>query len=449
MSVMEENREVFVHGKKDKNGKFEIKGCVNNGISEKNANKIYDEMISFAKYAFNKSHSAAYSLVAIQTAYLKCYFTEEYMANLLTSIMGDSSKVYLYISEAKRLGIEIVPPDINKSERRFIAEKNKIIFGMSAIKNVGEKLIDLIVKLRKKEKFKTFKDFLEKIESNDPTALNKKALESLIKAGAFDSLGYKRSELIAVHESALQSIHDNEKVNLKGQMNLLDFNQEKNDKIDDIKFPPINEYKNKQKLKLEKEVLGFYISDHPLNSLGDNVKRYTNFTTEILSELRAIDLDNYDNKKVRMAGIITNKSETMTKKDTLMAFSTLEDMFGSIEMIIFPNVYKDFRQIIENDTLVIVEGNLQSGDDELKLIVSKIKEIDENSFKNLYIKMDYIRYNKIRKDLLDNHGKTPVIIYFTDKKKTVKLDKSLWIDSNSDIIDYLKLKIGKDNVKLI
>ncbi|MDU3153308.1 MAG: DNA polymerase III subunit alpha, partial [Anaerococcus hydrogenalis] len=212
MSVMEENREVFVHGKKDKNGKFEIKGCVNNGISEKNANKIYDEMISFAKYAFNKSHSAAYSLVAIQTAYLKCYFTEEYMANLLTSIMGDSSKVYLYISEAKRLGIEIVPPDINKSERRFIAEKNKIIFGMSAIKNVGEKLIDLIVKLRKKEKFKTFKDFLEKIESNDPTALNKKALESLIKAGAFDSLGYKRSELIAVHESALQSIHDNEKV---------------------------------------------------------------------------------------------------------------------------------------------------------------------------------------------------------------------------------------------
>lgn len=449
MSVMEENREVFVHGKKDKNGKFEIKGCVNNGISEKNANKIYDEMISFAKYAFNKSHSAAYSLVAIQTAYLKCYFTEEYMANLLTSIMGDSSKVYLYISEAKRLGIEIVSPDINKSERRFIAEKNKIIFGMSAIKNVGEKLIDLIVKLRKKEKFKTFKDFLEKIESNDSTALNKKALESLIKAGAFDSLGYKRSELIAVHESALQSIHDNEKVNLKGQMNLLDFNQEKNDKIDDIKFPPINEYKNKQKLKLEKEVLGFYISDHPLNSLGDNVKRYTNFTTEILSELRAIDLDNYDNKKVRMAGIITNKSETMTKKNTLMAFSTLEDMFGSIEMIIFPNVYKDFRQIIENDTLVIVEGNLQSGDDELKLIVSKIKEIDENSFKNLYIKMDYIRYNKIRKDLLDNHGKTPVIIYFTDKKKTVKLDKSLWIDPNSDIIDYLKLKIGKDNVKLI
>ncbi|MDU1316406.1 OB-fold nucleic acid binding domain-containing protein, partial [Anaerococcus hydrogenalis] len=224
---------------------------------------------------------------------------------------------------------------------------------------------------------------------------------------------------------------------------------EKNDKIDDIKFPPINEYKNKQKLKLEKDVLGFYISDHPLNSLGDNVKRYTNFTTEILSELRAIDFDKYDNKKVRIAGIITNKSETMTKKNTLMAFSTLEDMFGSIEMIIFPNVYKDFREIIENDTLVIVEGNLQSGDDELKLIVSKIREIDENSFKNLYIKMDYIRYNKIRKDLLDNHGKTPVIIYFTDKKKTVKLDKSLWIDPNSDIIDYLKLKIGKDNVKLI
>lgn len=448
MSVMEANREIFVHGKKNENGEYEVLGCVNNGISEKNANKIYDEMISFAKYAFNKSHSAAYSLVAIQTGFLKYYFKEEYMANLLTSIMGDSSKVYLYISEAKRLGIEILPPDINKSERRFLAEKNKIIFGLSAIKNVGDNLIDLIVNLRKEKEFKTFKDFLQRIEENNPTALNKKALESLIKAGVFDSMGYKRSELIAVHETALQAIHDNEKVNLKGQMNLLDFNQKNEDSLDDIKFPPVNEYKNKQKLKLEKEVLGFYISDHPLNSLGSNLKNYVNFTTEILSELRPIDFDRYDNKKVTMAGVITNKSETMTKKNTLMAFCSLEDMSGSIEMIIFPNIYKDCRNILENDTLVMVSGNLQSSDDELKLIVSNIKEIDENSFKNLYIKMDYIRYNEIRKDLIENHGSTQVVIYFSDKKKTVKLDKSLWIDQKSDIINYLKLKLGKDNVKL-
>lgn len=449
MSVMEANREIFVHGKKNQNGEYEVKGCVNNGISEVNANKIYDEMISFAKYAFNKSHSAAYSLVAIQTAFLKYYYKEEYMANLLTSIMGNSSKVYLYISEAKRLGIKIVPPNINKSKRRFVAYENEIVFGLSAIKNVGENLIDLIVNLRKEKKFKSFKDFLERIEANDPTVLNKKALESLIKAGVFDCLGYKRSELMAVHETALQSIHDNEKVNLKGQMNLLDFDQNKEEIVDDIKFPPVNEYKNKQKLKLEKEVLGFYISDHPLNSLGNNLKNYVNFTTEILSELRPVDLDKFDNKSVRMAGIITNKSETMTKKSTLMAFCSLEDMSGSIEMIIFPNIYKDVKNIIENDTLVMVSGNLQSSDDELKLIVSNIKEIDENSFKNLYIKMEYVRYNKIRKDLMSNHGSTPVIIYFSDKKKTVKLDKSLWIDQNSDIINYLKLKLGKDNVKLI
>ena len=449
MSVMEANREIFVHGKKNQNGEYEVIGCVNNGISEINANKIYDEMISFAKYAFNKSHSAAYSLVAIQTAFLKYYFKEEYMANLLTSIMGNSSKVYLYISEAKRLGIKIVPPNINKSKRRFVANENEIVFGLSAIKNVGENLIDLIVNLRKEKNFKSFKDFLERIEANDPTVLNKKALESLIKAGVFDCMGYKRSELMAVHETALQSIHDNEKVNLKGQMNLLDLNQNKEKIIDDIKFPPVNEYKNKQKLKLEKEVLGFYISDHPLNSLGNNLKNYVNFTTEILSELRPVDLDKFDNKNVRMAGIITNKSETMTKKSTLMAFCSLEDMSGSIEMIIFPNIYKDVKNIIENDTLVMVSGNLQSSDDELKLIVSNIKEIDENSFKNLYIKMEYVRYNKIRKDLMSNHGSTPVIIYFSDKKKTVKLDKSLWIDQNSDIINYLKLKLGKDNVKLI
>lgn len=449
MSVMEANREIFVHGKKNQSGEYEVIGCVNNGISEINANKIYDEMISFAKYAFNKSHSAAYSLVAIQTAFLKYYFKEEYMANLLTSIMGNSSKVYLYISEAKRLGIKIVPPNINKSKRRFVANENEIVFGLSAIKNVGENLIDLIVNLRKEKNFKSFKDFLERIEANDPTVLNKKALESLIKAGVFDCMGYKRSELMAVHETALQSIHDNEKVNLKGQMNLLDLNQNKEEIIDDIKFPPVNEYKNKQKLKLEKEVLGFYISDHPLNSLGNNLKNYVNFTTEILSELRPVDLDKFDNKNVRMAGVITNKSETMTKKSTLMAFCSLEDMSGSIEMIIFPNIYKDVKNIIENDTLVMVSGNLQSSDDELKLIVSNIKEIDENSFKNLYIKMEYVRYNKIRKDLMSNHGSTPVIIYFSDKKKTVKLDKSLWIDQNSDIINYLKLKLGKDNVKLI
>ena len=167
MSVMEANREIFVHGKKNQSGEYEVKGCVNNGISEINANKIYDEMISFAKYAFNKSHSAAYSLVAIQTAFLKYYFKEEYMANLLTSIMGNSSKVYLYISEAKRLGIKIVPPNINKSKRRFVANKNEIVFGLSAIKNVGENLIDLIVNLRKEKKFKSFKDFLERIEAND------------------------------------------------------------------------------------------------------------------------------------------------------------------------------------------------------------------------------------------------------------------------------------------
>ncbi|MDU1708511.1 MAG: DUF655 domain-containing protein, partial [Anaerococcus vaginalis] len=168
------------------------------------------------------------------------------------------------------------------------AHENEIVFGLSAIKNVGENLIDLIVNLRKEKEFKSFKDFLERIEANDPTVLNKKALESLIKAGVFDCMGYKRSELMAVHETALQSIHDNEKVNLKGQMNLLDLNQNKEEIIDDIKFPPVNEYKNKQKLKLEKEVLGFYISDHPLNSLGNNLKNYVNFTTEILSELRPV-----------------------------------------------------------------------------------------------------------------------------------------------------------------
>lgn len=447
MAIMEENREIFVNGKTDEDGHVLIPGCVRNGISAKNANKIYDEMISFAKYAFNKSHSAAYSLVAVQTAYLKHYFKEEYMANLISSVMGNNSKVYLYINESKRMGIEVLPPDINESYDRFTTSDKKIRFGLSAIKNVGVNFVEAIIKARIDGDFINFKDFLERVEETSPNAMNKKALESLIKAGAFDSLGYKRSALLAVYEKALSFVHDNAKVNVQGQINLLDFSGEGEEFMNDISIPDINEFPKKAKLSLEKDVLGFYISDHPLNAIKDRLSELVTFTTEYQTE-DTVNLDFYDRREVYMAGIITDKSETMTKSQTMMAFCGLEDLYGTIDLVIFPDTYRRFRELVENDKVVRVKGRLQSADDELKLIVSEIEDLENLNFSTLFIKMDYIRYNTIRNILTSYHGTTPVVIYFSDKDKNVRLDKKLWVNTDSDLISRLKEKLGKDNVIL-
>lgn len=448
MNVMEENREIFVNGKTDSDGNILIPGCVRNGISAKNANKIYDEMISFAKYAFNKSHSAAYSLVAVQTAYLKYYYKEEYMANLISSIMGNNSKVYLYINESKRLGIEVLPPDVNESYDRFTTSDKKIRFGLSAIKNVGVNFINAIIMARKNGNFINFKDFLERIEEVSPNSMNKKALESLIKAGAFDSLGYKRSALLAIYEKALSFVHDNAKVNVQGQINLLDLTGDKGDNyVNDISVPEINEFPKKAKLSLEKDVLGFYISDHPLSSIKDRLNDLVTFTTEYQTE-EGTNLDYYDRREVSMAGIITDKSETMTKSQTMMAFCGLEDLYGSIDLVIFPETYRKYKDLVENDKIVKVKGRLQSADEELKLIVSEIINIEDLNFNTLYIKMEYIRYNKVRNVFKSYQGTTPVVIYFIDKNKSVRLDKRLWVNTDSDLISKLKGILGKDNVIL-
>lgn len=445
MAIMEENREIFVNGKLDQDGNILVKGCLRNGISEKNANKIYDEMISFAKYAFNKSHSAAYSLVAVQTAYLKYYFKEEYMANLLTSVMGNTSKVYLYINEAKRIGIEVLPPDINESYKRFTTSDNKIRFGLSAIKNLGENFIHAIIVARKSGKFTNFKDFLERIEMVDSRALNKKGLESMIKAGCFDSLGYKRSALLAVYEKSLSFVHDNAKINVKGQINLLDF-QEEREEDTDINIPDINEFPKQVKLSLEKEVLGFYISDHPLTAYKNILDNLITFTTEYQNDLDQMSLDRFDRREVTMAGIITNKSETMTKNSTLMAFASLEDLYGSIEVVIFPESYKRYRNLVENDKLVMMKGTLQADDSELKLLVNEIIDMDQINSSTLYLNMDFIRYNSVREIIKNFKGQTPVIIHFKDKNKSVKLDRKLWVNLDSNLVEDLEKTIGKENV---
>lgn len=448
MSVMEENRDIFINGKVDENGKIEIPGCLRNGVNEKAANLIYDEMISFAKYAFNKSHSAAYSLVAVQTAYLKHYFPEEYMANLISSVMDSSSKLYLYVNESKNLGIKVLAPDVNKSLAEFKVEEGKIIFGLSGIKNVGINMINAIISAREKAgKFKDFDEFLQRVDEVDSRSLNKKGLESMIKAGVFDSLGNTRASLIGYYEKAMDSVHENRKINLKGQMNLLDGFAE-NDKKEDLGYKKIKEYNKKTKLKLEKEVLGFYISDHPLSEFKEVLDREVNFSTSYKETMNEVEIQRLDRKPVTMAGVLTEKSEIMTKKGQLMSFASLEDMYGSIEIVIFPEVYKKYRTLLDEDNTVIVRGNLQIDERDVKLITSEFIDIEKINLKTLYLKTQYLRYNDIRNILVQNRGKVPVVIYFEDKEKSVRLDKKLWFDINEKSIKVLEEFLGKENVKI-
>lgn len=446
MDIMEENREVFINGKVDKDGKLIIPGALRNGVSEKAANTIYDEMISFAKYAFNKSHSAAYSLVAVQTAYLKHYYPEEYMANLISSVMDQSSKLYSYVSEAKRLGIQVMAPDINKSYGSFRVSDKKIIFGLSGIKNVGINLIEAIIKARKEAGYFTnFKNFLERVEDKDSRALNKKGIESLIKAGAFDSLGYTRSSLMAIYEKAISTVHDNNKINVSGQINLLDMDEDQGES--DIDMPDIDEYPKKVKLRLEKEVLGFYISDHPLSERKEALEALVNFTTEFRNEMEDSEIARLDGKFVTMAGIINNKKELTTKKRDLMAFASLEDMYGNIEMVIFPNTYRDYRDLVSDDNVVIAKGRLQTDESDVKLLVSEFIDLESANLKTLYLKMKYKEYNEVKGLLMANQGKNPVKIYFEDKNKLVGLDSRLWYNINDRTIKILEDRLGKENVK--
>ena len=447
MSVMEENRDIFINGKVDEDGQILIPGAIRNGVDKKAANTIYDEMISFAKYAFNKSHSAAYSLVAVQTAYLKHYYPEEYMANLISSVMDQSSKLYLYVSETKRLGIEVLAPDINKSYGPFEVADKKIIFGLSGIKNLGANLIAAIIKAREAGgEFINFKNFLERVEDVDSRALNKKGIESLIKAGAFDSLGYTRSSLMAIYEKAIATVHDNNKINVTGQINLLDMAGDVDTR--DIDMPNIAEYPKNIKLKLEKEVLGFYISEHPLSENAEALENIVNFTTDYRENLDDRQMARLDGKYVTMAGILNNKKELTTKKRDLMAFASLEDMYGNIEMVIFPKTYSQYRNLIDDDNIVIVKGRLQSDESDVKLLASEFIDIEQSNLKTLYLKMKYKEYNMIKGVLRENLGSNPVKIYFEDKNKLVGLDSRLWVNINDEMMKNLEDRLGKENVKV-
>ncbi|CEN76936.1 DNA polymerase III DnaE [[Clostridium] sordellii] len=459
MDVMEKERQYFIHGKFDDNGELEIEGCVRNGVPEDIGNKIFDDMIDFAKYAFNKSHAAAYGVLAYETAYLKAHYPVEFMAALITSVMGNTDKVVEYIRECNNLKIDVLKPDINKSFTKFSVEHNSIRFGLAAVKNVGVNVLNNIIAEREAGgEFKDFNEFCKRLDSKDS---NKRIIESLIKCGAFDEMGDNRASLLLGYEKLLESISMDRKKNLAGQVSLFDGFGMGESMSNDIQnmytLPKVNELEEKERLYLEKEVLGMYVSGHPLSQYKEELKKNTTINNADLNDLKDdyVSYLNLNEKEVVMGGIIVNKTIRTTKRNDLMAIIELEDLYGVIEVIVFPQVLQKYNTIIQEDKIIYVEGRLSIKEDEnAKLIAREIRDMstESNQHKpNLYLKISSIEDKELVNDLISIVTKYPgdndVYIYAENIKQMYKWNH-IKVNINENLIDELKHILPKTSIKV-
>ncbi len=375
--VMDAERQNFIHGSLDENGKVLIPGAIRNGVSEFAANVLFDEMMDFASYAFNKSHAAAYAYVGYQTAWLKYHYPVEFMAALLNSFMGSLGKVSQYVMECRKMGIKVLPPDVNESESSFSVKNGFIRFGLFAVKNVGVNIVHNIIADRNKNgDFKSFVDFCERLEGKE---LNKKTVESLIKCGAFDIFEIYRSRLIANYEKILERVSQKRKSLISGQLSLFDVAQTP-DETATIEWPQMAEYDSKLLLSMEKEMLGLYISGHPLDEFSASIKELVtvySYDFEVSEEVASSENRLTDGVFVRIAGVVTDIKSISTKKNRMMAFVTVEDLYGQMEVIVFPNIYERFASLLANESQIIVEGKISVKEDEQpKILAEKIKLLE-------------------------------------------------------------------------
>lgn len=448
-SVMEQERQNFVYG----NPEINVKGCVNNGISESIANKIYDEMIEFAKYAFNKSHAAAYAVVAYQTAYLKYYYPVEFMAALMTSVIDNSGKVAEYIMICRSMGIEVLSPDINQGESFFTVKGDSIVFALNALKSVGGTVIDNIVNERNlRGPFTTIKDFIERTNQLD---VNKRAIENFIKAGAFDCFGANRRQLMMVYASIVDSINQEKKKSMAGQMSLFDIADEETKEDFEIKLPNVSEYKKSELLAFEKEVIGVYVSGHPLEEFMPKWKKHiTNNTGDFVADEEESELKVNDGDRVCVGGMINSISIKSTKTGKMMAFFRLEDMFGNVEIIVFPKDYEKYRSAIIDDAKVFVRGRVNVTDnDGAKVICESITSF-ENMPSDLWIRFaDKEQYNEMSEEidklLRASDGRDNVILYLTKEKQKKHLPASRSVYANEELLSSLRTLLGDDNVVVV
>ena len=464
LDVMAKEREIFIYGQVDENGNIVVPGCVRNGIDEASANKIFDEMAEFAKYAFNKSHAAAYAVVSYRTAYLKVYYPAEFMAAMLNSFLGNQNKIPEYIEECKRLSIEILKPDINKSDTKFTVDKNQIRFGMGSIKNVGTAAVDEIVAERNKNgEFKDFGDFCERIKNS---TVNKKCIESLIKSGSFDNLGHTRKTLIASFENIIDTIANNDKKNFDGQVSMFDIGNTTKEEMK-YNYTILQEYDKKELLSMEKEMLGLYISGHPLENIREQLEAKTNINS---MELRQIgnnaedggsepELENYvnnqtnfrDGQNVTYAGIITSVKKKYTKNNNLMAFVTVEDLYGQAEIIVFDSCYRNCSSVLIDENIVVVEGRLSiREDEEAKIVAKNISAFAEAKHK--VFELDITNADDETKEKLRG-----AIHFFQGDKNNIqlqivngdKVDKAGGIYITPQILEQFEEILGEGEAKII
>ena len=454
LDVMAKEREYFINGQVDENGNVLVPGCVRNGIDKESANKIFDEMAEFAKYAFNKSHAAAYSVVSYRTAYLKTYYPEEFMAATLNSFLGNLDKVPIYIYECKRLNIGILKPDINKSFTKFTVQDKKIRFGLGSIKNVGISAIETVISERERNgEFESFTDFCERIQSG---TVNRKCIECLIKAGCFDEMNQTRATLLASYERILDTINNQGRNSMANQVTMFDLVQP--EETVKYQYTVLKELDERELLAQEKEMIGIYISGHPLEKIKEAIQRQTNINSIQIKDLNGENAGNFkDGQNVKYAGTITSVKKKYTKRNTIMAFVTVEDLYGSAEIVVFDSVFSRCDNILVEENIVIVEGRLSIKEDEdARIIVQNIKEFSEenntrdNIRKNTVV-IDITELNETQKERLKG-----AIRFFSGDRVNMKisvLDKAQEkpcgaIYLTEEILNQFKEIVGEENVML-
>ena len=447
--VMQRERQNFVYGNEEEG----VPGCIKNGIDEATANKIYDEMIDFAKYAFNKSHAAAYAVVSYQTAYLKYYYPVEFMAALLTSVIDNSGKVAEYIYSCRQMGIQILPPDINKSVGTFSVENGNIRFGLTAIKSVGRPVIQAIIEERNERgEFKHLKDFIERMGGRE---VNKRTIENFIKAGVFDSLGGTRKQFMMIYIQIMDQVNQERKYSMTGQMSLFDLVDDEQKKEFEIPLPKVGEYEKENKLAFEKEVLGVYLTGHPLEDYEEKWKKSISRTTldfQIDDETGRSRVR--DGAKEIVGGMITNKTIKYTRNNKTMAFLTIEDLMGTVEVVVFPRDYERNQNYLNEDSKVFVKGRVSEEDDAPSKLICETIIPFEQTKRELWIQYgDKLEYGEDEPHLFDmlgeSEGNDTVVIYCKKERAIKRLSAGRNVCAEPALIVKLKNYYGEDRIRVV
>lgn len=455
MDVMELERDLFINGKVAEDGTIEIQGCIRNGVDAPSASAIFDDMVDFAKYAFNKSHAAGYAIVIYQTAWLKTHYPKEYMAALMTSVMGSQRKLAVYINDCSKMGISVLAPDVNSSFGTFSVEGDGIRFGLLGVKNVGSGIINALVKEREKGPYATFMDFCERLPHSE---LNKKAVESLIKAGAMDTTGANRAQLLSSYERLIEGIHRDKRKNIEGQVSLFgDLLSAADVGLEEEVLPNLKEFSTKHLLAFEKEVLGIYFSGHPLMDHRDLLEDINTYRLDELFE--GAELGNgtvNEGERITLAGMLVKRGDRMTKNNSKMSIITVEDLYDAIEIMVFPLVFQRCESALREDGFVVVEGRLNLRDDEPpKLIADKIQSLEAYVKKHgqkLFLKLESYseaQWERIKNILQKHPGPTEVVLYLEKDRKKMKTQSNYWVTVERSLIEELKTLLGTDGVKLV